>query len=102
MSYMGPVVLGILARAATDPRAREDALAEGEALLRARSVSHNYLLFPRDAIDACLEAGDWDRADRYAAWLEDYARREPMPSTDFAVARGRALAAWGQIGRAHI
>ncbi len=33
---------------------------------------------------------------RYAALLEDYVSAEPLPLTDFLVARGRALAAFGK------
>jgi hypothetical protein len=42
----------------SDPAVRQKALEEGEALLRAGAVSHNRCLFGRDAIDACLGAGD--------------------------------------------
>jgi hypothetical protein len=58
-------------------------------------VSHNHLLFPRDAIEAYLEAGDWERVERCAAELEQYTRFEPLPFADFYIARGRALAALG-------
>src|SRR6202040_3138087 len=63
----------------------------GIALELARSAD---LLFPRDAIEVYLEAGDWDRAQRSAAELEQYTRSEPLPFADFYVARGRALAAF--------
>jgi hypothetical protein len=70
-------------------------LAEGEALLEAGAVSHNHLLFPRDAIEAYLEAGDWEGVERSAAGLAQYTRSEPLPFSDFYVARARALAALG-------
>ena len=88
-------VLGIGNGFADDPEVRNAALAEGDALLAEGSISRNQLQFRRDAIDACLQAGDWGRAEAYAAELEDYARAEPMPWTDHIVARGRALAAHG-------
>jgi hypothetical protein len=47
-------------------------------------------------MDACLRSGDWDEVERYAAVLEDYTRPEPLPSSDFFIARGRALAAFGR------
>jgi hypothetical protein len=53
-------------------------------------------LFPRDAIEVYLEAGNWDRAARCAAELEQYTRSEPLPFADFYVARARALAACGR------
>jgi class 3 adenylate cyclase/tetratricopeptide (TPR) repeat protein len=96
MAFIGPMILAVQALATDDPRVRDEALAEGEALLAAGSASHNHLQFRRDAIEVCLKAGEWDRAERFAAALEDYARAEPMPWTDHVVARGRALAAFGR------
>ena len=58
-------------------------------------MSHNHLLFPRDAIEAYFEAGDWERMEHCAAELERYTRSEPLPFADFYIARGRALAARG-------
>ena len=68
-------------------------------MLEAGSVSHNHFLFYPDAIDISLGAGDWDRAERYCSALEDFAKPEPLPWSDFFIARGRALAAWGQNRR---
>jgi tetratricopeptide (TPR) repeat protein len=95
MHFLGPVILAILTLVTDDPEVRNAALSEGDALLTKGSLSRNQLQFRRDAIDACLQAGDWSRAKDYAAELEDYARAEPMPWTDHIVARGRALAAHG-------
>ena len=39
--------------------------------------------------------GDWDEVERYAAALEEFTRPEPLPWSDFFIARGRALAAFG-------
>jgi tetratricopeptide (TPR) repeat protein len=94
-AFLGPFALGALASATDDPTVRHAALEEGEALLRAGAVSHNHLLFRRDAIDACLGAGDWEGAERSAAALEDYTGSEPLPFSDFYIARARALAARG-------
>jgi hypothetical protein len=91
------VLLGWLALYTDDAEERQAALAEGEALLNAGGlVSHNYLLFYRAAIEAALDTGDWDAAERYAAAAEDYTRSEPLPWIDFIIARGHALAAWGR------
>jgi len=81
---------------AGDAAVREAALDEGEAALREGSVSHNYFWFYRFAIDALLSANDWGRVERYAAALEEYTRDEPLGWTDFYIARGRALAAFGR------
>jgi tetratricopeptide (TPR) repeat protein len=96
MVFIGGMILGILALAADDPQERSDALAEGEALLAAGAISHNHLHFRRDAIDACLDAGDWSGADLQSTALEAYTQDEPLPWSDFFVARGRALAACGR------
>ena len=56
----------------------------------------------RDAIEATLRIGDWERAEGFAAALEAFTRPEPLPWTDFYVARGRALAAHGRGERDHV
>jgi hypothetical protein len=71
-------------------------LEEGENILREGVVSHNYFWFYRCAMDALIHVNDWDRVERYASALEDYTREEPLAWTDFFVARGRALAAFGR------
>jgi len=81
---------------AGDAAVREAALDEGETVLHEGSVSHNYFWFYRFAMDALLSINDWDRVERYAAALEDYTRDEPLGWTDFYIARGRALAAFGR------
>jgi class 3 adenylate cyclase/tetratricopeptide (TPR) repeat protein len=96
MAYFGPCLLGWLALHTDDAEERRAALAEGEALLAAGSVSHNYFFFSHAAVEAALRADDWAAAVRYAAALEDYTRPEPLPWADFTIARARALAAWGR------
>jgi len=92
MTFIGPIILGTMARIVGDPALRRQAIAEAEALLAAGSACHNHLLFRQDAIDACLAAGEWDEAARLADDLAAYASAEPMPWSDFVAARGRALA----------
>jgi len=96
MNYIGPTVLGCKSRITADTETRQRALDEAESILRKGCVSHNYFWFYRDAIEVCLNTGDWDSVERYAAALEDYTRPEPLPWSDFFIARGRALAAYGQ------
>jgi class 3 adenylate cyclase/tetratricopeptide (TPR) repeat protein len=81
---------------ADDDAIRIDALTEGETALSESSLSHNYFEFYRFAIDALLITEDWDGVEKYAGALEDYSRDEPLFPTDFFVARGRALAAFGR------
>ena len=94
--YCGAAILGTLARATDSADRRRTALAEGESLLAAGSVGHNFLEFYEDAIEASLESKDWQGVTRYTALLEDYVAAEPLPSTDFVIARGRALGAFGK------
>ncbi|MBM3491336.1 MAG: hypothetical protein FJX68_12985 [Alphaproteobacteria bacterium] len=96
LAYMEPIALGTLAHGTQDPAQREAALAEANRILDAGAVSHNYLLFPRDAIELHLELADWDGVARYAKRLFSYTRREPMPFADYIVGRGRAMAACGR------
>ena len=96
LSFSGPSALGALALTTDDAATRREAIEEGESLLRAGSVAHNHFRFYRDTIDATLRAGDWADAERLAAALEAFAAAEPLPWTDFYIARGRALAAWGR------
>jgi DNA-binding SARP family transcriptional activator len=99
MAYFGPVILGMLARAVDDMSLRERSLAEGEALLADNALAHNHLLFRRDAIDACLESGDAAGALHHAAELQTRTRTEPLPWSEFLVARAKALAAGAAMSR---
>jgi tetratricopeptide (TPR) repeat protein len=96
MAYFGPILLGVAALTTDDEACRRQLLAEADALLAAGVVSHNQLLFGRDAIEVCLEMRDWTRADRYVSALEAFTRAEPLPWSDLFVARGRTLAAVGR------
>jgi tetratricopeptide (TPR) repeat protein len=92
MAYMGPVYLGMLANAEDDAASRRAALEEGEALLAGNGLAHNHLLYRRDAIDACLRAGDWPGMRHHADRLQAHTRAQPLPWSDFFIARARALA----------
>jgi DNA-binding SARP family transcriptional activator len=98
-SYNGAWIAGVLALVTADPRKREWALDQGEAILGGSCVSHSYLYFYQRAISACLKAGAWERAQHYAEALEQYTRPERLPWSDFYIARGRALAAHGKGDR---
>lgn len=94
-TFSGPWILSVLANATDDLDKRHWALAEGEKLLVQGSVSHNYLHFYQNAMDVALADNDWHATQRYAGLLENYTRLEPLPWSDFFIARGQALAAWG-------
>ena len=96
MAYLGPAILGGLAHVTTDPEERRAALAEGERLLTAGSLSHNHIWFYQAAADSALEQRDWPAAERYADALAAFTRGEPLPYVDCFVARTKALAAFGR------
>ena len=96
MTFKGPVMLGIIAFATNDADERREALGKAESMLSEDSVGHNHLDFYEDAMEGSLRMAQWDEADRYAQALEDYTRPEPMPRSEFFIARGRALAAHGR------
>jgi class 3 adenylate cyclase/tetratricopeptide (TPR) repeat protein len=94
IGYCGPLIFAALARAVSDPSEREAALSEGEALMAKGCVSHNYFEFYEEGMELMLELGDWDGLERYARALEDYTKEEPLPRSDFFIARARALGAF--------
>jgi tetratricopeptide (TPR) repeat protein len=79
VDYLGAVIAGEVAVAAEVADVRAQALAEGAAILAARTVSHNHLWFHRRAMEAALGAGDWSAVERHAGALEAYTRSEPLP-----------------------
>ena len=92
MEYFGPGLLGTLARISDDPAVRAAALAEADAMLETNHLGHNHLLGRRDAIEACLDATDWNGVEHHAAALERFCPDEPAPWSSFFARRGRAIA----------
>ena len=95
MAFMGPWLLVDLALATDDLDERQAALAEGERLLASGSLAHNHLWFYPAAIETSLGCRAWGEAERYAEALEAYTRPEPLPWSEFYIARARALVAHG-------
>ena len=102
MAFFGAQLFGIQARIETDPAARRAALAQGEAMVAAGTMSHGYFMFCESAIQTSLDTGELGEAERYCAMLERFTAAEPFPWADFVVARGRALVrcARGETGAA--
>ncbi len=98
ITFVGPVILGAIALATTDPGRRLDALHQGEAILADGCASHNYFRFYRDAIEVSLREQAWDTADTYANALERYCGADRSPWPDFFIAQGHALAEAGRRG----
>jgi hypothetical protein len=95
-SFILPYGLAVAALIAPDEAARRAALSEGEAVLAAGAISHNYVFFNRNAMEACIRARDWAGARRYASALEQRMAGEPFAMSDFLVARARAIADAGE------
>ena len=98
-ALLGPGTLGALAWATQDADQRRSALAEAQEMLQDGCVGHNHLWFYRDAMEASLDSADWDSAEEYAAALSDFTAAEPLPRSDFFIARTRALVDIGRGGR---
>ena len=95
-ALLGAWAAGCLAWVSDDEDEQRAALREGEAMLEGRVVGHCHLWFYRDAIETCLGLGDRAAAGRYADLLEDFTRDEPLPWSNFFIARGRAIAAFAE------
>jgi hypothetical protein len=96
MTFVGPSVLAVEAVLTEDETVSKALLKEAEDILDAGCVAHNHFWFAQIAIRHALDTSDWDRAERYAARLEDYTQREPLPWSDYLITRGRSLACWGR------
>ncbi len=99
MTYCGPLLLSVLARATEDPERCATALREGEALLADGGVSHSYFEFYDNAIELSLDAHAWAEARRYAQALRQYTREEAVPWADVVLERAALLSDIGE-GRA--
>ena len=100
--YCGALILATLARSTDDEDERAKALSEGEQLLERGCLSHNYYEFYIDGMDGALERQEWGLVDQYASALEAFTRIEPLPRTDFFIARGRALLKYGLGSRDNV
>ena len=98
MSYCGPMLLSMVARLTPNGPERAAALAEGDQLLAAGSVSHSYFEFYGNAIEVGLKERDWQSVLHYAGRLEAYTSAEPLPWTDMLIKRARLLADVGANG----
>jgi class 3 adenylate cyclase/tetratricopeptide (TPR) repeat protein len=96
ITFHGAAISGAIACALEQAHERRAALSEGEELIAQGGVGHNQLWFYPDAIEVALELAEYDEVERYAARLEDFTRPEPLPWSEFFIARGRILAAVGR------
>ena len=96
MAFIGPAVLGVSALVSDDDKQRSAYIQEAEALLESGCVSHNYFHFARITIDLSLQTGDWAVVERHASRMEVYTAEQALEWSDFMIAVGRVLAAWGK------
>jgi len=96
LTFVGPQLYGVQALLSTDAPSRRKALASGEALLKTNALSHNHFVLLDFAIQSSLDGADWDEVLRFCDSLEAYCAAEPLPWSDFIVARGRALVRQGR------
>ena len=96
MTFRGPTALGIYAIAVDDPKVRNEILQEAEKMLEGKCLAGNRLDFYEHAMQACLQACEWDEVDRHAQALEEYTASEQIPRCKLVIDRGRALAAFGR------
>jgi class 3 adenylate cyclase/tetratricopeptide (TPR) repeat protein len=96
IAFVGGWSLGMLSVVTDNPETRTRALRDGKALLRKGSNGASSLHFYRHAMNACWQSAMWEELEQLAQGLEDYTHDEPLPWSDFCIARGRALAAVGR------
>ena len=89
--FVGPFCLGLIARASTSAERRSWAIEEGSRILAAGSVSHNHLCFHRDIMELGLQLGDPALTKKACDAMADYTREEPLPWSEFHIARAEAL-----------
>lgn len=94
--FHGLILIGTIARVAMDPERRRWALKEGERIAAGICNGHARIRFFREAMEAVLDAEDWDEVERYARQFDEVTREEPLAYCDFFIARARALAACGR------
>jgi DNA-binding SARP family transcriptional activator/tetratricopeptide (TPR) repeat protein len=93
VAFVGPRLHALRARISIARGGDLQPLSEGRAILDSSPNVPNALWFARDAIDACLAAGQPAEAGRHAHDLEALAQRWDLPWARFFSERGQLLAA---------
>ena len=89
--FCGPLVMALRARMQDDAHVRELSRAEAEALIAQGGVGHVSIAYHRLGIEDALARGEWARGLAHAGAIEAYTQAEPLPYTDFLIARARVL-----------
>ncbi len=91
MEFCGLMLLALTARVTEDPAQRAAFNAEASALLARGCVAHSQLAYHRLGIDNAIARRDWPEANEHIAALAAFTQSEPLPYTDFILARGKTL-----------
>ena len=92
MRFIGPWILGTHALASPDADRARASLVQGQALINAGCVGHNYFWFYKHAMQSSLRHRDPASALGYAQRLEDHTQAEPTPWGRLFIERTRVLA----------
>ncbi|MGE3874711.1 MAG: AAA family ATPase, partial [Parvibaculaceae bacterium] len=91
LSYVGPIVLGMLAELAGGDSERQAHIAKARSILEAGAPFHNHMYFNSHMMTASLKRRDWEAAGSFAQAMADYTAKEPFPWADFLIGRTRIL-----------
>ena len=98
--HLRPWALAAKALALENQAEVHDLLDHAESLLSpSGTVSHHHLHVRVIQMEVGRRQSNWDAVGRASDRLEDFTRNERLPWTDFHIARGRAIAAWGRAQR---
>jgi hypothetical protein len=87
------MLLGLLACLSEDPAERAGIHAEASVVLAQGCAAHSHLAYYRLVIEDAIARREWPQANEHIAALAAFTRPEPLPYTDFIMARGRTLVA---------
>lgn len=91
-SYVGAMSLGALALVSENTDDKKAFIGRGEDLLTRPCPAHNHLYFYRDAMEACLDMGDFDELYRLTDAFEKSLREKGIIWAEFFIQRARLLA----------
>ena len=89
-------VYGAMLLAAADRQNRAKVFSRAAEVLKGNTLAHVQFRIYRYGIEAFLADEDWNAVERLATSLESFTSPEPLGWSDFFIARGRALAAFGR------
>lgn len=91
LRFIGPWICASRALVLQDADMAQASLSQGQVLIDAGCVGHNYFWFYKHAMQTCLDRGWLDAALGYAQRLEDHTRSQPAPWADVFIERCRLL-----------